>query len=362
MARTNSAAPRRRTSRALSWKARSTGTTETARGSRSSVATPMAPRPGPNGYYDSTNTHVLSYSHLSLGTPVARVKRTAAGVELEYQFHGLANHTLAAISSAGVTNAAFSYSPFGEIIEAIDAGGTSGAAAHHRRFNDKQNDEISELIYYGARYYERVSMAWTQSDPLFRFSPERAWDSPRLGSLHSFSLNNPLKYVDPDGLSPCEIDPAICAGDETPWTTQEGEWKPMDSRGAYLVGAMVGIAFPEVGFVLAMSQASNENEIVVPIIAFALTIPKRHPRRPRAVPARVVGEAVISIRQITTRLCGGREPSKTRRRIQLGPLELTERCGARSTAWAGSRNNCSQDPRGWWHCYPRSREDPWRNH
>jgi RHS repeat-associated protein len=141
-------------------------------------------------------------------------------------FHGLASHTLAAVSSTGVTNAAFSYTPFGEVVEAVDAGGMLGADSHSRRFNDKYHDDLSKLVYYGARYYDPIAIAWSQADPLFRHKPELADADSRKANLYSFSLHNPLRYHDPDGLSPCQIDPAICAGDETPWAHADGTPKP----------------------------------------------------------------------------------------------------------------------------------------
>lgn len=130
------------------------------------------------------------------------MKRTNAGIELEHQFHGLASHTLAAVSSAGTTNAAFNYSPFGEVVETIDASAGSGTDVHRRRFNDKQHDRLSSLSYYGARYFDAVSVSRSQSDPLFRFSPDSAYSDPRLSNLYSFSKNNPIRYLDPDGRKP----------------------------------------------------------------------------------------------------------------------------------------------------------------
>ncbi|MBA3404805.1 MAG: hypothetical protein H0U13_09020 [Gemmatimonadaceae bacterium] len=153
--------------------------------------------------YDQSDLHVESLVHVSFGTPIARVKRTAVlDFEVEYHSQGLAKHTLAAVSSTGAVNAAFSYSPFGEVLETIDIGGTSGTADHRRRFNDKHDDELSELNYYGVRYYDKISLTWTQSDPLFRFSPEAAWVNPRLASLYTFAKNNSLRYIDPDGREP----------------------------------------------------------------------------------------------------------------------------------------------------------------
>src|SRR6185436_19429874 len=115
-----------------------------------------------------------SYTYDESGnrTPAARVERTGDNATtVEYQFHGLANNTLAAVDQqTGTVNASFTYAPFGEVVEATDAGGaSSGVAAHNRRMNNKFVDGISSLAYYGFRYYDQLSMTWTQSDPLYRF-------------------------------------------------------------------------------------------------------------------------------------------------------------------------------------------------
>jgi RHS repeat-associated protein len=147
-------------------------------------------------------THV--YSHLSMGTPVARVDRTGnATTAVEYQFHGLASNTIAAVDQNGTINASFSYAPFGEVIEATNAGGAqSGTALHRRRLNDKYEDDLTALAYYGARFYDKRLIGWTQPDPLYIRLPDAAQlGSPRRASIYKFSLNNPLLYMDPDGLN-----------------------------------------------------------------------------------------------------------------------------------------------------------------
>ncbi len=109
-------------------------------------------------HYDGAGNLVHVYSHLSLGTPVARIDRTGnTSTNLEFQFHGLANNTLAAVDQGGMINASFSYAPFGEIVEATDAGSGVGAGvlAHRRRMNDKYLDDLTDLAYYGARYWRR---------------------------------------------------------------------------------------------------------------------------------------------------------------------------------------------------------------
>ncbi|MFN0247582.1 MAG: RHS repeat-associated core domain-containing protein, partial [Kofleriaceae bacterium] len=146
-----------------------------------------------------------TYSHLSMGTPVARVERTNnTTTSLEFQFHGLANNTLAAVAQGGTINASFTYAPFGERLESTDGGApqSAGLAAHKRRSNDKYEDDLSALAYYGARYYDKTLIGWTQSDPLFRFEPDAAWISPRKANLYVFTLQNSLRYLDPDGRAP----------------------------------------------------------------------------------------------------------------------------------------------------------------
>jgi len=155
-------------------------------------------------HYDDVGNLVHIYSHLSLGTPVARVNRTSnTATQVEFQFHGLASSTVAAVAESGAINASFDYAPFGEIIESTNSGGaTAGVNAHFRRVNDKFIDEVSDLTYYGVRYYDRYTMAWTQGDPLSRFLPDSTMASPRRANIYTFDLGNPVRYLDPDGRTP----------------------------------------------------------------------------------------------------------------------------------------------------------------
>lgn len=151
-------------------------------------------------HYDGAGAVTKIYSHLTMGTPVARVERTSnTTTSVELQFHGLASNTLAAVAQDGTINASFSYAPFGEVLEAT--GGSVGLATHKRRSNDKYEDDIGALAYYGARYYDKVLLGWTQADPLYLRAPDLARRaSPRRSQVFMFSLNNPNRYVDPDGL------------------------------------------------------------------------------------------------------------------------------------------------------------------
>jgi len=162
-------------------------------------------------HYTPTGAVSHVYTHASMGTPIARVDRTAnTTTTVEFQFHGLASSTIAAVAQNGTINASFSYAPFGEVLEATNAGGAGqGTAVHKRRFNDKIEDDIGGLAYYGVRYYDKTLIGWTQGDPLYRFAPDSAWEAPRRANIYGFSLNNPLRYMDPDGRDSGALSPEL---------------------------------------------------------------------------------------------------------------------------------------------------------
>ena len=61
-------------------------------------------------------------------------------------------------------------------------------------FNGKELDEETGLYYYGARYYDPVTSVWQSVDPLAEEFP--SW------SPYNYTLNNPVKYIDPNGKRP----------------------------------------------------------------------------------------------------------------------------------------------------------------
>ncbi len=169
--------------------------------------------------FDTNGDLVRSDAHLSLGTPVARIKDREV---LEFQYHGLSNNTLLTLAADGTVNTGFVYAPYGEVIETL--GPNKGLAAQHRRFNDKFQDDLTSLSYYGARYYDRHLLGWTQADPKYRFAPDSAWDQPRRADLYTFSNSNPLRYYDPDGRDGREgmdwLDAvSVLGGPVTIWST-----------------------------------------------------------------------------------------------------------------------------------------------
>jgi RHS repeat-associated protein len=64
------------------------------------------------------------------------------------------------------------------------------------RFNGKEFDQETGNYYYGARYYNPKTSLWLSVDPLVEKYPE--W------SPYNYTLNNPVRYVDPDGNGPLD--------------------------------------------------------------------------------------------------------------------------------------------------------------
>jgi RHS repeat-associated protein len=138
-------------------------------------------------------------------TGVARAERVNNGVpivELTYsdalQNLELTTSVTGAVEAQRVSVASwFHFGAFGEVLA------QGGADSHRREFNGKEADVTSGLRYYGARYYDPLLMRWNGADPLYRFAPDAGLAQPQFQNLYSFTANNPVRLIDPDGRSPC---------------------------------------------------------------------------------------------------------------------------------------------------------------
>jgi len=65
------------------------------------------------------------------------------------------------------------------------------------KFTEKERDEESFYDYFGARYYDARIGRWGQVEPLFDKFPSI--------TPYNYSLNNPLRLIDPNGADPFEI-------------------------------------------------------------------------------------------------------------------------------------------------------------
>jgi RHS repeat-associated protein len=90
--------------------------------------------------------------------------------------------------------------PFGEDFE---EGGI--ADINSRRYIGKEKDKETELLYFGARFLAAPNGRFTSADPVGlvdagsgKINAEMLGDPQRL-NRYAYGLNNPYKYVDPDG-------------------------------------------------------------------------------------------------------------------------------------------------------------------
>jgi RHS repeat-associated protein len=87
------------------------------------------------------------------------------------------------------------YYPYGEILRSY----TLGSGANNKYyFTEKERDTETNYDYFGARYYDSELGRWLQVDPLADKYP--GW------SPYNYALNNPLRYIDPNGMWSAERD------------------------------------------------------------------------------------------------------------------------------------------------------------
>ncbi len=103
-------------------------------------------------------------------------------------------HLLASVDGDGVVHVGHVFGPFGEVLAA-----DGDIDDRTKGFNGKDYDTTSGWSYYGYRYYDADVLQWNRIDPMLRFAPDASLDEPRQQNLYTFSLNNPVSIVDPDG-------------------------------------------------------------------------------------------------------------------------------------------------------------------
>ena len=86
------------------------------------------------------------------------------------------------------------------------------SATWRRGLNGKEQDEISGLFYYGFRYYDPLLLRWTSMDPFLRFAPDVDLSTPQRLNVYAFSGNNPVRFVDRDGMDWKETIAGIAVG------------------------------------------------------------------------------------------------------------------------------------------------------
>jgi len=94
------------------------------------------------------------------------------------------------------------YLPFGE--ENIG----QSTVQNNKMFVGKEKDSESGLYYFGARYMDAGAGRFSSSDPVGAVDPEtgrineKRLHEPQRLNLYAYGLNNPYRFVDPDGADP----------------------------------------------------------------------------------------------------------------------------------------------------------------
>lgn len=122
------------------------------------------------------------------------------------------HHVLALKAADGTTMRVAAYGPYGEVLsEFINQANLPDHDKYTQEFNGKTYDPASGLHYYGHRYYDSAALQWTSADPLFRHNPDANPVSPRAANLYTYTSNNPVNMVDPNGL--CSVYAKTGTGD-----------------------------------------------------------------------------------------------------------------------------------------------------
>jgi RHS repeat-associated protein len=139
------------------------------------------------------------------------VVKPASGNPLFVGYDGNGNVAGLVDGTSGVTTAQYAYGPFGEVIELIP--GTSGNPCPFR-FSTKYDDDETDLLYYGYRFYNPNTGHWLNRDPFWEISYRsfigNTEKTPELGNLYVMVLNDPVGKIDTFGLTSTSTGCRIC--------------------------------------------------------------------------------------------------------------------------------------------------------
>jgi len=208
--------------------------------------------------------------------------RTAAGVTYIHGDHP-SLWLRAGLGSTSVTSGAQSGN-----IKYFPCGATrSGAVSTAYKFTGQRLDDSTGLYYYGARYYDAALGRFIQADTIVP-----APGNPQALNRYSYTLNNPLKYVDDSGhfaFLPVLIGGvvggviggatyALSAGSSFQWGEMGAALGVGVAGGALIgtgvgigagvamlasIGAGVGVLAGEVGYTVAAGEQFTTGEMLV---------------------------------------------------------------------------------------------------
>jgi RHS repeat-associated protein len=122
-------------------------------------------------------------------------------------FDGNGNVALLVGATSALVAAQYEYGPFVEVVRSTGP----MAKANPVRFSSKYQDDESDLLYYGWRYFSTSTGSWIARDPI---------KGVRGGDLYTLGANSPTTSVDVDGrytVREVSASPTICGGWVIAW-------------------------------------------------------------------------------------------------------------------------------------------------
>jgi RHS repeat-associated protein len=122
-----------------------------------------------------------------------------SGERVYYYHNDPAGTPLAMTDASGTVVWRGDYKPFGEEYQ------ITGFPENDKKFVGKEKDEETGLYYFGARYMEAKIGRFVSPDPVGAVDPktgsinQAVIHDPQRLNHYAYGLNNPYKYVDPDG-------------------------------------------------------------------------------------------------------------------------------------------------------------------
>lgn len=149
---------------------------------------------------DSNGNRIADYVYVN-GNMAAKVESTG----VSYYHNDPAGTPTAITDSTGTLIWRAEYLPFGEEQLLVNT------KVNDKMFVAKEKDEETGLYYFGARYMQDRNAHFISVDPVGPVEPassktnERMLLNPQQLNRYAYALNNPYRYVDPDGKNPILI-------------------------------------------------------------------------------------------------------------------------------------------------------------
>ncbi len=134
------------------------------------------------------------------GETIGRVDGDSATGTFEHFLTSPQGHHVLALDACGGTQRVVSYGAFAEVLQELTASTNLSGDKYGQEFNGKTFDEVSGLHDYGARSFDPLALTWSSPDPLYTGAPDISATEPTRGNLYTFTANNPVNMVDPNGF------------------------------------------------------------------------------------------------------------------------------------------------------------------